>query len=254
VSRIRRGRKVTPPPDGVPALPPKSFRKGSGRTRKHRKDPMAAGSRETGDPQLLFIGLQSSADSADSGAEKLHFERAGSYEPEDIVDAPEHHVLSKALGILTWSIWDHDVRPVSERKRDFVTAFPPRDPTLFSLGGMERKSDHEWVPRARDQELERFLHRDGRANGVDSLLARYGLKLRGAGPLHVRTTPVRDSLQAARERNHALRVLHGSVDIEPKDMDAAKSAFLDQQEKRRAAEEIRAARKRLLDELKDGQD
>jgi hypothetical protein len=175
---------------------------------------------------------------------------SGLYDPEDIVDAPEHHALSKALGILTWDIWDHGVRPVTERKRDFVTAFPPRNPTAYSLGGMEHRTDHEWIPRTRAREMERFLSREA-TNGIDRLLARYGLKLKGASPLQLRTTPVRDPIDAARERNHALRVLYGSVDIEPKDMDTAKSAFLEHQERRRAAEEIRAARKRLQAESKD---
>jgi hypothetical protein len=179
----------------------------------------------------------------------------GLYDPDDIVDAPEHYALSKALGILTWDIWDHEERSVGERKRDFVTAFPPRNPVLFCVRGMERTTDREWSPRDRTRELERFLSRDGRANGIDSVLAHYGLKLKGAPPLQrLRTNPARDPLQAARERNHGLRVLHGSVDIEPKDMDSAKTAFVEQQEKKRAAEEIREARKRLKAELDRDED
>jgi hypothetical protein len=182
-------------------------------------------------------------------AEAPRSDRPGLYDPDEIIDAPEYHGLSKALGILTWDIWDHDERPVAERKRDFVTACPPRDPMAFSLGGMVRKTEHEWAPRMRERELERFLARDGLSNGIDLALSRYGLKLKGAPPLELRTTPVRDSLQAARERNHGLRVLHGSVDVEPKDMDSAKVAFVEQQEKRRAAEQIRAARRALKEEL-----
>jgi hypothetical protein len=47
-------------------------------------------------------------------------------------------------------------------------------------------------------------------------------------------------------------VLHGGVDIEPADMDAAKADFLDKQEAARAAQDVRAALKRMNEELSQG--
>jgi uncharacterized membrane protein YdbT with pleckstrin-like domain len=48
-----------------------------------------------------------------------------------------------------------------------------------------------------------------------------------------------------------LRVLHGGVDIEPADMDAAKADFLDRQVAARAAQDVREALKRMNDELRN---
>jgi hypothetical protein len=47
-------------------------------------------------------------------------------------------------------------------------------------------------------------------------------------------------------------VLHGGVDIEPADMDAAKAEFLDLQERKRAAQETRDAIRRMKAELDTG--
>jgi hypothetical protein len=57
-----------------------------------------------------------------------------------------------------------------------------------------------------------------------------------------------------RRRNIRLRLLHGGVDIEPENMDAAKAEYLDREETRRAAQEVREAVKRMKDELSEGRD
>ena len=59
--------------------------------------------------------------------------------------------------------------------------------------------------------------------------------------------------ETAKRRNRRLRVLHGGVDIEAADMDAAKADFLDRQEAARAAQDVRDAVKRMNDELRDDQ-
>jgi len=84
---------------------------------------------------------------------------------------------------------------------------------------------------------------------LPELLARYGLKLAGA-PAVLRPifepAPFRETAQ---RRNVKLRVLHGSVDIEPSNMDAAKAEFLDRQEKKQAAADVRLALRRMKEEL-----
>jgi F420-dependent methylenetetrahydromethanopterin dehydrogenase len=68
-------------------------------------------------------------------------------------------------------------------------------------------------------------------------------------PVHkhvVRLDTLRD---VAKRRNVRLRVLHGSVDVEPSNMDAAKAEYLDRQEKKQAAIDVRAARARMQEEL-----
>ena len=59
------------------------------------------------------------------------------------------------------------------------------------------------------------------------------------------------SREAAKRRNIKLRMLHGGVDVEPSNMDAAKAAYLDKEESRKAAEEVRAAVKRMQGELRE---
>ncbi len=53
----------------------------------------------------------------------------------------------------------------------------------------------------------------------------------------------------ARRRNHKLRVLHGQADIEAVDMDSAKAEYIEREEKRRAAREIREALREMHAEL-----
>jgi hypothetical protein len=172
------------------------------------------------------------------------------YDVETLVDAPEHHAYSRALGILTWSTWDHGVRPADQRIADFVTTFPPHDPVRYSAGGsLTRQSDGTMAPGTTESRLERFRAGDWRAGSLHELLARYGLRA-SDGPAFQERPFVPGSMRdTARRRNVKLRVLHGGVDIEPADMDAAKASLLELQEKKKAAEEVREALKRMNADL-----
>ena len=57
------------------------------------------------------------------------------------------------------------------------------------------------------------------------------------------------SREAAKRRNIKLRMLHGGVDVEASNMDAAKAAYLDKEENKKAAGEVRAAVKGMQEEL-----
>lgn len=172
------------------------------------------------------------------------------YEPSTLRDAPEHHEYSRAMGTLTWGTWDHGVRPVDQRVRDFVEAFPPENPVRFSSGGtLHRERDGTYAPGSPASRLERFVAKDYRPGSLHELLARYGLKAADAPAYRDRTFVAGSMRDTARRRNIKLRVLHGGVDIEPSDMDAAKAEFLEHQEKKKAAEEVREAVKRMHDEL-----
>lgn len=171
------------------------------------------------------------------------------YDPDSLMDSPEHHPFSRAMGILTWSTWDHGVRPVEDRVRDFVDAYPPSDPIRRLGSPLGRGPDGNYSVGGREEALARFLSRDWRPGAIHELLARYGLKLADAPPMGANQFAPLEFRAVTRQRNYRLRVLHGSVDIEPADMDAAKAEMLDRDEKRRAAEEIRAARKRMAEDL-----
>jgi hypothetical protein len=176
------------------------------------------------------------------------------YDPAILMDAPEHHAYSRAMGILTWGVWDHAVRPAEERIQEFQVAFPPTDPVVRLGGGeLRRQSDGTYAPVARALRLERFLQRDWRAGSLDELLARYGLRAADAPTFHERPFVPAPMRQTAQRRNMKLRVLHGGVDIEPKNMDAAKADYLDRQEKRQAAVDVRQALKQMRQDLADEQ-
>jgi hypothetical protein len=178
--------------------------------------------------------------------------RSEHYDPATLLDAPEHHAYSRAVGILTWGIWDHAVRPVGDRIQDFLIAFPPSDPTGRLGGGeLRRLPDGTYASGAPSLRLERFLQRDWRAGSFDELLARYGLKSADAPPFHQRPFVPAPMRQTAQRRNMKLRVLHGGVDIEPSNMDAAKADYLDRQEKRQAAVDVREALKQMRQDLRD---
>jgi hypothetical protein len=174
------------------------------------------------------------------------------YDSDDVRDAPEHHEHARAMGTLTWGTWDHSVRPFEQRRQDFVAAFPPADPVRFSPGGgLIRQQDGTFAPGSPASRLQRFLADDWVPGSIHELLSRYGLRLSN-GPAHRERSFVAGSFRdTARKRNHRLRVLHGGVDIEAADMDAAKAEFLDVQEKKRAAEEVRQALKQMRSELDD---
>ncbi|SRR5579883_1726278 len=175
------------------------------------------------------------------------------YEPSKLVDAPESYAYARALGTLTWATWDHDARPFEQRVEDFVRAFPPSDPLRHIGGGdLTRRADGSYGPGEKTEQLQRFLAEDWRPGSLYELLARYGLKLAGA-PARVERpfvpAPMRDTAQ---RRNMKLRVLHGSVDIEARNMDAAKAELLDRQEKRDAALQVREALKKMKQDLSEG--
>jgi hypothetical protein len=154
------------------------------------------------------------------------------------------------MGILTWGTWDHAVRPVEQRIKDFLTAYPPADPVRHSAGGsLRRQADGTYAPGSPETRTQRFLSEDWRAASLHELLSRYGLRLAGGPERQDRTFTPGAFRDTARKRNLRLRVLHGGVDIEPADMDAAKAEFLDLQERKRAAQETRDAIRRMKAEL-----
>ncbi len=105
------------------------------------------------------------------------------------------------------------------------------------------------MPGTTKSRLERFLATDWRPGSVHDLLARYGLKLPDSPPKLDRELHLDPFKTVARRRNMKLRVLHGNIDVSPQDMDAAKAEYLDRREKQQAAQEIRAARRRMKEEL-----
>ncbi len=174
------------------------------------------------------------------------------YDATQIVDAPEYHELARAMGGLTWGTWEHEVRPVEERIKDFCTSYPPDDPVKFSRGSLDRKGKGEFTPGTDDNRRKRFLATDWRPGSIYDLLARYGLKMSDAPPRPAHEVHLDPFKTVARRRNMKLRVLHGDIDISPQDMDAAKAEYLDRQEKQQAAQDIRQARRQMKDDLKKG--
>ena len=173
------------------------------------------------------------------------------FDPSQIIDALEHHALSRAMGVLTWGTWDHGIRPVEQRVAEFLAAFPPRDPVRYVSAALSRREDGSYGPATRTQTLDRFLAGDGRSGSLHEILARYGLKLVSAEVSARKQFSPADFRETARSRNQKLRALHGGVDIEPQNMDAAKAELMDKTEKKLAAEQIREARTRLRRELAD---
>ena len=174
------------------------------------------------------------------------------YDESLIVDAPEHHEYSRAMGVLTWSTWDHGTRPVAQRVAEFVRAYPPTDPVKCVPGGSlvrTERSQSFAPPGTVQSRLTRFLATDWRPGSIYELLSRYGLKIAGATPIQVRPFEPGSLRDTTRKRNIRLRVLHGGVDIEPENMDAAKAEYLERQEQKQAAEQVRSAVKKMREEL-----
>jgi len=71
------------------------------------------------------------------------------FDSSKIVDAPEHHELSRALGVLTWGTWDHGVRPFEQRLAEFLAAFPPGDPLKNMNRGLSLQADGYYGPATR---------------------------------------------------------------------------------------------------------
>lgn len=175
------------------------------------------------------------------------------YDARNIQDAPEYYEYCRGMGTLTWGTWDHGIRPFEERAKDFLAAYPPQDPTRFSSGGsLARQPDGTYAPGSPATRMQRFLAQDWLPGSVHELLSRYGLKLAGGPAYQERSFTPGAFRETARKRNHRLRLLHGGVDIEPADMDAAKAEFLDLQERKRAAQETRDAVRRMKAELDTG--
>ena len=172
------------------------------------------------------------------------------YDPAKIVDAPEHYAYSNAMGILARGTWDHSVRPIEQRFHDFVSTFPPEDPVQFSAGGsLHRGADGALEPGTQETRLQRFLARDWRMGSLHELLARYGLRLSDGPAPRERPFQPESMHEAGRRRNKRLRTLHGRVDIEASDMNAAKAEFLEQQDRKKAAQEIKDAVSQMLEDL-----
>jgi hypothetical protein len=167
------------------------------------------------------------------------------FDPADIIDAPEFHEEARAMGILTTGTWDEDRRSFEDRLADFLFAHPPSDPARNVGGRLQRQDDRSFAPGNEHTRLDRFLSETWSLGSIHEVLSRFGLKMKNAPPYEghlVRLDPLRD---VAKRRNVRLRVLHGGVDVEPADMDAAKAEFLDRQEKEQAARDIRLARQRM---------
>ena len=169
----------------------------------------------------------------------------GVYSPDDIIDAPEHHEYSRAMGLLTWSTWHAEVRSYEERLRDFLQACPPEAPVRFQGSLLVKTPDGEYGPAPEGHRLERLEVVDHLFGSLTELLARYGLKRRGGPEYLPSDIQVASFREVTRVRNQRLRALHGRVDIEAENMDEAKAAELERLERKRAAEEIREARERM---------
>jgi hypothetical protein len=117
------------------------------------------------------------------------------YDASAVVDAPEYYDMARSLGTLTWDVWDHDVRPVGDRLREFVAAYPPEDPVRYITPGLQCDGrGTSWKLAKRADLLLRFSAEDGRTMSVHELLARYGLKLPGSRPIRV-VIPRHDDLK-----------------------------------------------------------
>ena len=174
------------------------------------------------------------------------------YDAGELIDAPEHYEYAKAFGVLTFGPWDHRVRSFEDRAREFVRSFPPENPVRNSPeGGIVHRKGGSLAPGSRPSRLNRFGANDWRPGSFHELLARYGLKVNNhpARPTHV--FDPEPSKDAAKRRNIRLRLLHGGVDVEPSNMDTAKAAYLDKQESKKAASEVRAAVKKMHEELRE---
>jgi hypothetical protein len=175
------------------------------------------------------------------------------YDPSAILDAPEYYDYARAMGVLTWGTWDHEVRPADQRIADFVSTYPPEEPTRFMPSGslLPRNDAHRFGPGTPEVRLQRFLADDWRPGSIHELLSRHGLKLAGAPARQLRPFEPGSLRDTTRRRNVRLRLLHGGVDIEPENMDAAKAEYLDRQEAKQAALDVRDALKRMRQELND---
>jgi len=182
----------------------------------------------------------------------MNFSEKKRYDPGEIVDAPECYGYSRAFGILTRGTWDHRVRSFEERIGEFVRGFPPEDPMRnFPRESILRDGKGGFVSGSSSVRLARFGGGDWKTGSFHELLARYGLKIKGDTVNLTGGFEPDSAREAATRRNTKLRMLHGGVDVEATNMDAAKAAYLDREESRKAAEEIQAAVKKMQEELRE---
>ena len=160
--------------------------------------------------------------------------------------------MPRRLVVLTFGPWDHHVRSFEDRTCEFVRSFPPENPVRNSPeGGIVHRKGGSLAPGSRSSRLERFDADDWRPGSFYELLARYGLKVKNQPPPPTHAFEPESSKDAAKRRNIRLRLLHGGVDVEPSNMDSAKAAYLDKQESKKAASEVRAAVKKMQVELRE---
>lgn len=179
------------------------------------------------------------------------------YDASKIVDAPEFHDLARSLGTLTWGTWDHSTRSFEERLSDFVAAHPPENPLRYTEPGLRliRPDSNEFTPPTVEARLQRLLGQATFESGsLHELLARFGLRMADGPPVETWRNSAEGVEQAqrrelAKRRNHKLRILHGQADIEAKDMNAAKAEYIEREEKKRAAQEIREALNAMREQL-----
>ncbi len=150
---------------------------------------------------------------------------------------------------MTWGTWDTDPRPFEERVRDFLFAYPPRAPTKSMSGRLIRQRDGTFAPGTAEARRERFVAWTWDHGTLHEVLSRFGLRMRDRPPYEAYVARLASLRDVAKRRNVKLRVLHGGVDVEPSNMDAAKADYLDRQEKKEAARDVRAARARMKAEL-----
>jgi len=182
----------------------------------------------------------------------------GSYDASKIVDAPVFHDLARSLGTLTWGTWDHSKRTFEERRSDFIAAHPPEDPLRYTESGMRQvePGSNEFAPPTPEARIERLRLPTFESGSIHELLARFGLRLIDGPPVETwqdssERVEHAHRRELAKRRNSKLRVLHGQADIEAKNMDAAKAEYIEREEKKRAAREVRDALRAMRNELKN---
>src|SRR5438445_10383518 len=102
------------------------------------------------------------------------------FRADSIVDAPEYYEYARGMGLLTWGTWDTDVRPLEERLKDFLQAYPAATPVRFQGSMLARNARGEYGPAEDGARMARFRAVDNSFGALVETLARYGLKLPGA--------------------------------------------------------------------------